>query len=930
MAVGHTTSKFDLSLSLHETGDGLQGVLAYATDLFEAETAARLVGHYGTLLEGVVAAPDARVSRLQILTAAEREQLLVTWNDTAADYPRDRCIHQLFEAQAARTPESVALVFEDQSLTYAELNARANQLAHYLITLGVGPEVLVGICMQRSLELVVGLLGILKAGGAYVPLDPNYPAARLAFVLEDTQAPVLLTQQRLLARLPGYAGKTLCLDRDWQDVGVHSDANPASGLSSDALAYVIYTSGSTGQPKGVLGLQRGVINRLSWMWKTFAYEPSDVCCLKTSLSFVDSVAEIFGPLLQGVSLVVVSDEGANDLRRLVEVLSTRQVTRIVVVPSLLRALHDSYEDLGERLPRLKLWVTSGETLSQEHLDRFRMQSPHCRLINLYGSSEVAADVMYWEATATTTLSVVPIGRPLANTRIYILDQHGEVVPIGVPGELHVAGDGLARGYLNRPELTADKFVPDPFSAVAGARLYRTGDLARYLSEGNIEYLGRIDHQVKIRGFRIEPGEIEATLRGVPGVRQTVVAMREDRSGDRRLVAYVVVDRSALDPSSLRAELARRLPAYMVPSAINVLTALPLTPNGKIDRAALTACSDTPMTTSVREARPYDVTERHLIGIWESLFERTGVGLDEDFFAMGGHSLLAVRLVDAIARTFGVRLPLDTLWFQGSTVRALAELLRARDNPQPWPLLVPIKTGGDKPPLFCVHTIGGNLFHYFDLARSLAPDQPVLGLQARGVDGLAAPHSSIAAIAADCIGAMREAQPCGLYRIAGFSSGGLVAFEIAQQLQATGEAVALLVLIDTYTPGLHRRRHDDNVLKRAMRRVRPYLNRTRLVHAAYQFCGVQPPRHFPNAAAAHWWAHWNYAPKPYSGSVDLYLTEQSRDVARDASLGWASLIGDGLTVHPMPGSHGLIVKPPLVSRLAEVLQARLDAIVTEGD
>ena len=532
-------SQLDITLDLREKNAGFEGFLEYNTDLFDRWRMEQMVEHFKNLLSALFKQPDTRISTLSPLSASERQQLLLEWNATESDYPQDQCIHQLFEAQVDNTPEATAVVFEDQSLTYSELNARANRLAHHLRSLGVGPEGLVGICVERSLEMVVGIVGVLKAGGAYVPLDPAYPQARLAYMLEDAAPPVLLTQSRLVAGLPPHQAEVVCLDSfDWDEEGA-ADGNPQCNVGPDALAYVIFTSGSTGKPKAVLGLHRATVNRLVWMSDRSPFGEGEVCCQKTSLSFVDAVAEILGPLLQGVRTVIIAENDVKDLTRFVESLARHAVTRIVLVPSLLRALLDTRADLAQLLPRLALWVTSGEALSRELSERFGAAMPHATLLNFYGSSEVAADSTWYDTRIVSLSTNVPIGRPIANTQAYILDGHLQPVPIGVGGELYIGGAGLARGYLNRPELTAEKFIPHPFRDDPEARLYRTGDMVRYRPDANIEYLGRLDHQVKIRGFRIELGEIDAMLTSHPAVNELVVLAREDVPGDKRLVAYIV-------------------------------------------------------------------------------------------------------------------------------------------------------------------------------------------------------------------------------------------------------------------------------------------------------------------------------------------------------------------------------------------------------
>lgn len=534
------TAMFDMSVLFEETPDGVSGTWEYATDLFDDATIDRMQQHYEQLLWSAAANPNTPIDALPMMSGDERERVLVEWNQTAADYPRTVCIHELFEAQAELHPQDVALISGNRQVCAADVNRRANQIARLLQRMGVAPEMPVGICMERSPELVIGLLAILKAGGAYVPLDPNYPAGRLAFMMQDAHISLLLTQRHLIQRLPTHTAHVLCLDDEngaWQD---EPDDNLPRTTTPESVAYIIYTSGSTGTPKGVQGLHRASINRFAWMWKTYPFQADDICCQKTSLSFVDSVWEIFGPLLRGVPLVLIPDDVAKDPSRLVHELSRHHVTRMVLVPSLLQAMLESAPDIRQRLPTLNHWTTSGEALSTDLLQRFHQQMPGAVLLNLYGSSEVAADATCYDTTRSEqALSLVPIGRPIANIRAYILDQNRQPVPVGVPGELYLAGDGLARGYFNRPDLTAERFIPNPFASEPDERLYKTGDRVRYLPDGTIAFLGRVDQQVKLRGYRIEPGEIEYHLRQHPVVREAAVLVREERPGDPRLVAYVV-------------------------------------------------------------------------------------------------------------------------------------------------------------------------------------------------------------------------------------------------------------------------------------------------------------------------------------------------------------------------------------------------------
>ncbi len=666
------TAQFDVSLSVVEVAEGLQAKFEYNTDLFDAATITRMLKHFQVLLEGVVANPDQRLSELPLLTEAERHQLLIEWNDTAVEYPRDICLHQLFEAQVIRTPEAVALVFEEEQLTYHELNRRANQLARYLRKLGVGPEVLVGIMMERSIEMVVGLLGIIKAGGAYVPLDPAYPQERLSFMLEDARVPVLLTQARLAESLPQSEAEVVSVDALREVIDEEGIENPAGGATAENLAYVIYTSGSTGRPKGAMNSHRGICNRLLWMQDAYQLTSADSILQKTPFSFDVSVWEFFWPLLTGARLVVAQPGGHQDSAYLVKLIAEQKITTLHFVPSMLQVF---LEEWGlETCDSLKQVICSGEALSFELQERFFARL-NAGLHNLYGPTEAAVDVTFWACKQESGLRTVPIGRPIANTQIYLLDRRLQPVPVGVPGELYIGGVGVARGYLNRPELTAERFILDPFSAEDGARLYKTGDLARYLPDGNIEYLGRIDHQVKLRGFRIELGEVEAVLQQYAGVRDTVVLLREDGPGDKRLVAYVAARGEAVPgPAELRRFLSERLPEYMVPQAFVLLDELPLTPNGKVDRRALPEPDRARPERGAEYVAPRGADEEEVARVWAEVLKVERVGADDNFFELGGHSLLMMQVVSRLRRSLGVELPLRSL-FEAPTVVGLSETIR---------------------------------------------------------------------------------------------------------------------------------------------------------------------------------------------------------------------------------------------------------------
>jgi amino acid adenylation domain-containing protein len=655
------TAKFDLTLSLTEQTEGLHGVLEYATDLFDAATIARLAGHFTTLLEEIVADPEQRIGLLPLLTEAERHQLLVEWNNTATDYPRDRCVHQLFEAQAARTPDAIAVVFGEQQLTYGELDARANRLAHHLRSLGIGADSLVGLCIERSLDMVVGTLAILKAGGAYVPLDPDYPQDRLDFMLHDTGAKVVLTQSGLKDRLPGVAVKRLCLDSDSALWSEQPDSNPVPVATPDSLAYVIYTSGSTGQPKGVMVCHRSIA-RLVCGTSYARFDENQTFLLLAPIAFDASTFELWGALLHGARCAIYPDRVPTPLS-LEQALQRHKVDTLWLTASLFNFLIDEKPEILAGVSQL---LTGGEALSLPHVQRALAHLPKTQLINGYGPTESTTFACCYPIPRDLTEDggSVPIGRPISNTVCHVLDGHGNLAPIGVAGELYIGGAGLARGYLNRPELTAEHFVASPLQP--GERLYRTGDRVRWREDGVIEFLGRIDQQIKLRGYRIEPGEIEAVLQEDDAIRQSLVMVREDHPGDKRLVAYLVGQ--GIDVEALRVRLKGRLPDYMIPGAFVVLDSLPLTPNGKVDRKALPV-PELDAGASGYQA-PRTPLETTIAGIWAETLKLPRVGIHDNFFDLGGHSLLAAQLVNRINRALEVDLVLRQL-FDTPTVNGLA-------------------------------------------------------------------------------------------------------------------------------------------------------------------------------------------------------------------------------------------------------------------
>lgn len=652
--IDRKTTRFDLGLQLADTPEGLRGSFEYNTDLFDAATIRRMAGHLYVLLEGILADPEKRPSELPLLAAAERHQLLIEWNDTERFYPRDKTLHQLFEEQVERTPDAVAVTYEQQQVTYRELNQRANQVGHHLRRLGVEPEARVGIMVDHSIEMVVALLGILKAGGAYVPLDPAYPEERLSFMLEDAEVSLLLTQERLGETLPEHTAHVVYLDSD-KAIVQESVENLFGGAGAENLAYVMYTSGSTGRPKGVAIEHRNTVALSYWANEVYAPEHLAGVLASTSITFDISVFELFGPLSWGGKVILPGEGGTPE-----------DVTLIQMVPSSMDTLlRDDDVPASVRIVSL-----GGEALQNVLAQRIYQRETIQQVLNFYGPTEDTV----WSTVALVKrgASEVPaIGRPLPNKRIYLLNQHLQLVPIGARGELHIGGAGLARAYLNRPQLSAEKFIPDPFSDEPGARLYKTGDFARYRADGNLEFLGRVDHQVNPFGYRIELGEIEAALVEHPGVDKTVVMAREDYSSGKHLVAYVVANgKPAPAASELRGWLMEKLPAYMVPSAFVLLETLPLTLNGKVDRKALPDPEHPGSERGEAFMVPRTPQEETLARIWAEVLELERVSIQDDFFRLGGDSLLAARATSRICDAFEVELPLRTL-FERTTIAELA-------------------------------------------------------------------------------------------------------------------------------------------------------------------------------------------------------------------------------------------------------------------
>ncbi|MGZ5053614.1 MAG: non-ribosomal peptide synthetase [Methylobacter sp.] len=923
------TAKLDLAIELSETPHGLAGRVDYSTDLFEAATMARLIGHFQTLLEGIIAHPESCLSKLPMLTEPEHRQLLVDWNNTRIELPDVNFIHQLFEAQVRRTPQAVAVVYKNQQLTYGELNERANQLAHYLRHIGVEPEVLVGICLGRSIDQVIGWLGVLKAGGAYVLLEPGYPKELLAFMLEDSAPLALLTNGQYEALFSDLAKCPRLIDLSAQCPAwaTFPDTNPEQkrvGLKPENLVYVIYTSGSTGKPKGVEILHRSLQNLLPW----YIGEGTHLACddavlVVTSMAFDVTQKVIYGPLIAGARLVLASEPF--DPKAIVKLVLNERISMMTITPSGFYALIDAGNN-GE-LSSLRRVFLGGEPMQPAKL--LEMPEPRPEFFNNYGPTECTMIATFYRMSSDLEQYLnrpVPIGRPIRNVRIYILDSYRQPVPIGVVGEIYIGGVAVGRGYLNRPELTAERFVWDPFTSEADARMYKTGDQARWLADGTIEFLSRNDLQVKIRGFRIELNDIEATLLQHPQLREVAVDVYETVPGDKRLVAYVVsLGNPGITPNEMRDFLKLKLPGFMVPSAYVFLNALPLTPNGKLNRKALPL----PLTEEASKecSAPRNEIERKLIVVWKDVLGLKNIDIHDNFFELGGHSLLAVKMATEISKQFNIDIPLGAI-YQSPTVEELGIIISS-DNQQPSGYsLVPIQTQGSRPALFAIHTVP-----LMDLPRYLGKDQPLYflryGMAAKSGNGnRSVVLPVLEELASHYIHELQQMQPHGPYYLMGFSFGGVIAYEMACQLLANGHRVNFVGLLDTSLIREQQLLPLNQIIHNFLRQSASQLLRrikSKITHLAE-----------PHKYGTDFWPHIytsapdmacrkGYQPTTYNGRVTLFQGERKSLLYSYAppEQGWKKLLGDRLEVQQISGNHFEIFDEPHVKILAAKIKACMD-------
>jgi len=924
-SVGTSATGLDLHLELADSCQ-LTLRLHYNQSLFEHGTPARMLNHMQVLLAGAIEDIDRSSAELPMLTERELHELLVEQNNTARNFPHG-CLHGLFEEMAEKRPNEIAVVHAQEQLSYYELNARANQVAHYLQKRGVGRNARVGICLERSLEFAVALLGVLKAGGTCVPLDPKYPNERLTLMLNDVAAPIVLTERGLLQATVPDDTQVLHVSQERENLAEEPRSNPSIGSIATDIAYVIYTSGSTGRPRGVLLPHAGLVNYTLAAVERFELRPGDRMLQFCSISFDAAIEEIFSTWAAGATLVFRAEDVSLEPSEFLDWVGKQRITAVDLPTAYWHEWVYAMPTLPQKVPAgLRLVIVGGEKSSSEaYATWHKFVGNRVRWINTYGPAEASIVATTYEPRlqpGDDPPAVLPIGRPVANARVYLLDPHLNPVPVGVPGELHIGGAGVAQGYLNLPQLTEEKFIPDIFSDVPSARLYKTGDLARYLPGGDIEFLGRRDNQVKIRGFRVEPGEIESVLTKHPGVHEAAVVLREDPPGNKRLMGYVVRGpQETATESELRRYVQERLPEYMVPSEFVFLQSMPLTPNGKINRRVLPISKfDSPLNTT-HTATADDPLQAQLIQIWEELLGRRPIGIQDNFFDLGGHSLLAARLMHRIKQVHGKTLPLAVL-LQAPTVEQLAAVLLDGGS-RHWSSLVAIQPEGSKPPFFCVHGVGGNVVGFVELARQMKPDYPFYGLQSQGLGENRACHTRIEDMAAHYLDEIRTVQAKGPYHLGGFSLGGLVAYEMACQLLARGEGVSLLVLFDTYASNpkpvneslLELLRHPSWAkLRQLPTALRKRVRRT--------FRAWQLPEHLKKVGRTNARAAEQYCLRPYRGKATLLRADDTWRVSEDPYAGWGALVGALETVE-IPGTHMEILRQPHVGRLAECLKGCID-------
>ena len=946
------SSKFDLSFVVYQNQSQLVVYLNYNPRLFKAQTIKRIADNYYQLLSNLVNDPAQSVWSVPILNLNLWQKMLIEWNADQSQFPESTCIPDLFEKWVEQTPHQICVVLNNEQITYAELNQQANYLAKELIGYGVCADIPVLICLERSIELIIGILAVLKAGGAYVVLDHTFPPERLEYLANDSGARLLIASDRFLDLFSNV--DLPIIDFDWQTNLANSQkiSNPYRSIDADNLAYIMYTSGSTGNPKGVMISHRNVIGFLYGYKDVTLDGPHRIGTTVAPFNFDTSVEEIFATLCFGGTLHILLPEHSTDVKYFAEYLLKNKITTAYIVPDFLVGVAENLKRHKSEL-KLKTLITGLAPKTEKTLQSFRDLSPNLRILNAYGPTEVTYGATAYEFVEMTNPDLdVPIGLPFPNYETYIVDKNIQPVPVGVVGELLIGGVGISRGYLNQSDLTAEKFIPDPFSQKPGGRLYRSGDLARYQEDGNIEFLGRSDFQVKIRGYRIELGEIEAALGANLSVHKSVVMIREDTPHDKRIIAYVMFKSGqSATITELRECLRKTLPSYMMPNYFVFVDEFPLMLNGKIDRRSLLNTNHHPEKPESKYSSPRDDLDRQMVHIWEKVLKVKPIGIDDDFFELGGHSIMAVRIFSIIEKQIGKKIPLATL-FEAPQIQSLTNLIRKENWEPNWTSLVPIRVGGSHPPLFCIAPIGGNVLTYRDLVVHLSPEQPCYALRSQGWYDEAPPFSNLKDMAAHYIGEIRNFQPEGPYYLCGSSFGGMVAFEMAQQMRSEGLEIGLIALFDTSGPGYPRHLPEitrlqrmknrqkqrfashwrnlnspgwEHKLKYLQERGRAFFKRIYWsIRITVEKTLIQKRRNIRQVVEANLKAVHSYEPQDYEGKITLFrASNQPPDIYSDATLGWGKLVSGPLEIHEIEGYHGSLVSDPQAKNLAAVLSKCLE-------
>lgn len=933
---GHQEDKFVLTARDFGPAGDITLDFDFRRDILDERQSSRAADHFLRILDSFIEDQHNCIDTLDLLCDEERDELLVELNRTEVEYPRGLLLHQLFEKQVQRKPDAIAVVFRDRQLTYRELNEHSNRLARALLERGVGPEVLVGICFRSSIESIVAILAVLKAGGAYVPLDPASPPDRLSAILGETQLRIVLTLEKWSGVLPQSGLTVLRLDSEGDDLASLFGGEVECRAALEDLAYVMYTSGTTGMPKGVMVTHAGLCNRFLWEQETYRRRVDDRVLQQMSLNFDYSVLEIFMALIAGARLVIAEKDRCLDKGYLVNLIRDQRITIANFVPSQLRIF--LADPLIHKCVSLRQVFSSAEVLDVALQEMF-FRKLRADLYNTYGPTEATIDVTHWKCRKDDPSPVVPIGRPVGNAKLYVLDARQRPVPRGLTGELYIGGVPVARGYYRQPGLTAERFIPDPFSSRPGSRLYRTGDLVRYLPDGNLEFIGRADSQVKVRGYRIEPGEIVLALKRIESIADATVTAVEDASGSKRIVAYVVPHGGGpLPVPDVRRRLKDTLPEYMLPSQFILLESIPLTANGKVDRDVLPAPGRVQPGSDRAPVQPRTEVEIRLARIWKDVLNLESIGVDDDFFDLGGDSLQGINLLLEVEKEFGKDLPLSALYHH-NTVERLAGLLQTGAITKTGRSLVPLRSSGHRPPLFIAPGIGGGLLYLRHLVSLLREDRPVIGLLNEHPDPRSG-AASIEEIAADYLQQILAFQPTGPYYLAGHSFGGYIALEIARQLRRRGEAAVFLAILDSFPPGEQRPArwpdrialHLDNL--RNLTTLRGYYSyfMDRLNGVFLHLYRIRPVRRFVgilritprDQIVARVMAFSRYDPEPYPGDVILLKANQRPAfMTWDPMANWKNYLSGGLEVHEIPGDHGNLIKEPYVHALAEKLKACLD-------